>query len=748
MSIATPIGPTLMKNPSTPDSDHPLTNINDDLFGFVEIARRITPAVLKTLETDGMVIGLEGPWGSGKTTLLNYLRSELEIRKPKNIHIISIAPWLNGDISSLVSSLISPISEILDKMESSQIVARQGFWGRTKKASKSLGAILRDYGAKTGRILTPAARFAEYFVPGSKIVADGLETSARYLEDLQRNPTTAEEKTAISQKLSELDVGFIVILDDLDRLDPAQAVEVVRLVRSVADFPKITYIMCYDRSTLSHALQTGLNIIDGDFFLQKIIQLTFTMPLPESFDMRELFFNEAKDIFQDVNGNALKDELITELKSAIDSDGAHLKTPREVKIALNSLRFLYPSVKNEVYFPDMCRINLIKTTRPNLYKWIEEYLTSRSIVITDNATISDDSKKELGDRLKSILPGEAIISSNSIYSLRQFIPGVIKSEDSKKCVFNEVSMSEARDSIENKRLGSPLHYRNYFALTYPKTVMTDEKISELIDLAAKDPQLLSNELIILAKKQRSIGKNWFIHVLDRLDWNKIDSLDSVSIAGIIVAITDGIDAIISEGEVNKHFLTPSTAQLAEMTVIDCLKKLKKINQDEFSICSKRLATTCKSMNWLVGYFFRSEIHRRTKTDGGLSYSQQSPFEDAELVKYLDVLRKRTRELLDKDNIPKTEHLAAYLFGWRDLSGPEEPKLWVERHARDDIEFLCLLNRLRSWAMSDKIYYPLHRSTVEAFLDWDETLMRIEHLISTEHREKAMELKLAIEQGRN
>ncbi|WP_274857186.1 KAP family P-loop NTPase fold protein [Sinorhizobium meliloti] len=103
---------------------------------------------------------------------------------------------------------------------------------------------------------------------------------ADYLEKLGRNPTDAEVKKLISDKLASLDVRFLVLIDDLDRLEPQQAVEVIRMVRSVADFPKVAYVMCYDRSVLAHALERGLHVKDGDLFLQKVVQLTFTIPLP------------------------------------------------------------------------------------------------------------------------------------------------------------------------------------------------------------------------------------------------------------------------------------------------------------------------------------------------------------------------------------------------------------------------------------------------------------------------------------
>lgn len=65
-------------------------------------------------------------------------------------------------------------------------------------------------------------------------------------------------RAEISEKIAELDLSFIVMLDDLDRLEPAQAVEVIRLVKSVADFPRFRYLLCYDKAVLSEAIRRDL----------------------------------------------------------------------------------------------------------------------------------------------------------------------------------------------------------------------------------------------------------------------------------------------------------------------------------------------------------------------------------------------------------------------------------------------------------------------------------------------------------
>jgi len=80
-------------------------------------------------------------------------------------------------------------------------------------------------------------------------------------EFLTNRKTTAELRAEIGEKITDLDLSFIVVMDDLDRLEPAQAVEIVRLVKSVADFPRFRYVLSYDKAVLAHAIQTGLGLM-------------------------------------------------------------------------------------------------------------------------------------------------------------------------------------------------------------------------------------------------------------------------------------------------------------------------------------------------------------------------------------------------------------------------------------------------------------------------------------------------------
>ncbi len=723
-----------------PDSDRPLEQDDDDRLGFVDIAKQLAPVLLNTLDGDGMVVGLEGPWGSGKTTLLNYLRAELrEIKRP-NVHVITLAPWLVGDASSIVASLIEPIADVVDAANKATKTNKRCWWGRATTSLDGLGSLLRSYGAKTGRTLAPVAQFTGNFVPEAKILGEALELGSDYLDEASRNPTTAEQKAEISRKITELGISFIVILDDIDRLEPAQAVEVVRLVRSVADFPKITYLMCYDREILSQALSSRLNLKNGDLFLQKIVQLTFAIPLPEPFDLRRLFLEGARKIFN-ADGAILVD-----LRNAVDREGAGLRNPREVKLALNGIRFVYPAVKEDVYFPDMCRLHLIKVVNPQLYRWLEDYLSIRSVILNENVSVGDHDKIRLGKQLKEICQSEEIRTMRSISDLGTFIPALADSEVAKETVFTRSSLEDVQEMEIQRRLGSPFHYRYYFALNPPNTVMSNEKLALLLGLAEREHRKLTEELARLASERRISGRTWFEHVLDRLGDTRIESVDAQIVCGLAVAVSDAMDTVLRSNRQPGPF-SLSVERKALLVVKNCLRKLKMTNREMYQVATDHLVVNCTSLNWIVGTFFRTQIN-----DHGLVGKQEYPPETLILSQEeLDTSLKKLRERVGREevrsSIGEMPDIASYLFGWRDLTDLDTVKAWVKKFSDSDENFLKLLRHLQTRVFSDGVYYILRKHSVAQFLDWNLTLKRLKRLRGSEYKNEVEELELAVEEGK-
>lgn len=730
------------------DSDRALEDEDSDQFGFVGMAKRLAPSIVQAAKGDGMVIGLEGRWGSGKTSLLNFLRVELDSEQGEGIYTITIAPWLNGDSSSLVSSLLEPMAAILKNREKELEEVDGEQWSVTKDKVAEVSRLLRSYGPKTARRLASVANAAGFFIPGTQILGNALETGAEAAEAILPSELTPSEiKQELVHKIQDLDLGFIVILDDLDRLEPEQAIEVVRLVRSVADFPKVVYLMCYDREVLAHALKTGLQVEDGDLYLQKIVQLTFNIPLPEPFDLRTQFFDEAKEVYTKATGNPPEGALLDDLRSAVDREGGGLSTPREVKLALNSVRFVFPQVKDDVYFPDFCRLHLIKTTHYQLYKWLERYLSVRSVLVTGDANVSKDEKAGMGEELKVLLPSEDALSGRSIHSLACFIPGISNADAAAGRVFNSIKSSSVSEAIGLKRLGSPLHYRFYFALTGPKTVMRDQDFNSLLDLARDDVGHLTTRFAEEVRKRRTSGRTWFEHVLDRLDDECIATLNEEQLSGILQALSGMMDVAIKEDGAIRVF-SRSIDATANAVAKSCLSQLRELSPEKQgeTVCS--MARDGRAINWLIGYFFRSQLFRHGRVGDEACSPEQWVMSDEVLTDAIAILEERIGTQDTKALIPNLPDLSAYLYGWLNITGNDQAVDWVREYSRSDEGFIDILNRLRGWAMSDKVYYPLPETAVSRFLDWDYVTRRLESMKDGAYADQVAELQAAIGQARD
>ena len=226
-----------------PQGQHPdraVISKDEDRYGFTYIATELARAIQGIGREGSAVIGIEGAWGTGKTSLLNLLRIALDEQKEERTYVLSISPWLDGSDTSLVASLLLPVAGLIAEEEEKRLSAVELADLKEKEALTHTARTLMDYIRATARNLAPLAKVASV-IPGVRDASGALKALSESGWLKEKEKTTAQMRAEIGQKITELDLSFIVLLDDLDRLEPAQAVEVIRLVKSVADFPRFSY---------------------------------------------------------------------------------------------------------------------------------------------------------------------------------------------------------------------------------------------------------------------------------------------------------------------------------------------------------------------------------------------------------------------------------------------------------------------------------------------------------------------------
>ena len=79
------------------------------------------------------------------------------------------------------------------------------------------------------------------------MIGEGVKSLGATTDREASVPPLSELKDKLAKSLRELNHRFVVTIDDVDRLEPAEVIEILRLVRSVVDLPNIIYLLCYDQ---------------------------------------------------------------------------------------------------------------------------------------------------------------------------------------------------------------------------------------------------------------------------------------------------------------------------------------------------------------------------------------------------------------------------------------------------------------------------------------------------------------------
>ncbi|WP_095089650.1 KAP family P-loop NTPase fold protein [Mesorhizobium sophorae] len=451
---------------------------DEDKLGFREVAKRIATSLVDRASEDGLVVGLEGAWGSGKSSLLFLVGDELSklplATRPTVIHF---RPWLIGNRDALITSLFTELSNQLDQVALAAGDATRISITKAKKAGKALRSFMSAL-SKAGEMVEVAGDVAG--IGAVKYAGKGLK-AAGGMAGTNAPPQLADLKDQLVTSLRELGHRFVVTIDDVDRLEPGEIMEILRLVRSVVDLPNVIYVLCYDSEVLAHSIQAAASVQNGRAFLEKIIQLTVMVPKPEAFQLRQWFAEALRQI-----GVAKDEDERERLREVIDHEGGRqLRTPRSVVRALDSIRFFWPPLREiSADLADLVWLHLIKDGNPALYRWIEEYCGTAAALSLGTARV-DEAEKSQQSAAVEAAAGEHVFD-NDLYrhSFSAQLAGVTPNFSKSGPVFQLFERVDDRtrdEAIQSRRLASPDHYRLYFAMATPSHALRQSDFNALWD---------------------------------------------------------------------------------------------------------------------------------------------------------------------------------------------------------------------------------------------------------------------------
>ena len=154
-------------------------------------------------------------------------------------------------------------------------------------------------------------------------------------------------KSKVSEHLRETNQKIVVVIDDVDRLDPDEIRMMMKLVRSIADFSNIIYILCYDDEIVEKALTT--DEYRGHDYQGYIAT------------------EELKDHFLEIVSKSEMDDYDTSVFKCISDYSLSL---RDVKTITSRFHLLYDVSNNNTCPADLLALTLLDTMEPDVYRWI------------------------------------------------------------------------------------------------------------------------------------------------------------------------------------------------------------------------------------------------------------------------------------------------------------------------------------------------------------------------------------------
>lgn len=304
--------------------DQPNSNFEKDFLGIDNHAQALTNFI-KSCQTP-LTIGIQGEWGSGKTSLLNSISNKLGDKEYK---IITINAWEQALLSKpeetllkIVNEIINNLTEELSDKEKYKTKISQNFEKITKGA-------LRVAGAAIGGSST------------ADVVKDLMDNNQSVINDLKNTLTEVTLRIVERKKYDKI----VIYVDDLDRIDPPDAVSILELLKNIFDIEHCVFVLAIDYQVVVKGLEKKFgkrndsNEWEFKAFFDKIIQLPFMMPIGQ-YDIGNYIQELLKQVnYLNSNQEKINDVEISEaLTNIIEfSIGGN---PRSLKRLVNSLSLI------------------------------------------------------------------------------------------------------------------------------------------------------------------------------------------------------------------------------------------------------------------------------------------------------------------------------------------------------------------------------------------------------------------------
>jgi predicted KAP-like P-loop ATPase len=689
-------------------ADQPARSIKEDALGRGPFAIALADAMTGWTEPESLVVALMGAWGTGKSTIKNFVVEALEgLPEATRPLIVPFTPWDVAGTGTVADRLLREIAVALKQPDASaadkQLAEKWEAWAEGLKLTVTLveavpsttanALLIAGLGAVGASALLKAPAF-ELAIQVVGIIAAAVgavlklsstvaeRTSAFFASRAKRRERTLDAlKRDLREAMEKRDGQLVVIVDEIDRLPANEVQLLLRAIRANADFPKVVFLLVFERATVEKAI-TDQAHVDGRDYLKKIIQIPFSIPQTESRRVHKVLFQQL-------------DETLDDLPTTVSFDqrrwgnlffgglSHYVKTLRDVYRFTTTLEFhtgMFRSTGTmEVNQIDLLGLEALRVFEPDVYDALPAH---RQLLLegpgrTHRGVKKEDVLAEL-DRLLARAP----VANHA--AIKQIL--VVVFHPIEWLLQNYGFGTGFEEGWERElRACSERYFDRYFLLGIPEGDVSQREIADVL-AAVHDRDLLTSKLRDL--RDRSL----LDAMLARLEAYKeeIDLAVAVPFITALFDIGDGLAGSIGMSDFG-------AAVHASRIVYWYLRRLPSGEERERVLDAAMRATTGTQLPVDV------VSHERRREE---SQTRDFLISEARLPEFQALAVEKIRALAAQGALAAHSDLPSFLYRWREWAGEQEPREWAAKIGADADGAVALVRaftqNIRSYGMGDRV----------------------------------------------
>lgn len=229
-----------------------------------------------------ITIGIQGDWGVGKTSLLNMVQDRLADKKhgSKMYPVIYFNTWQYAQLDQEDHLTIAMLNDIVQHI--------QELNATPPSAKEKAGAILKSVGsmaANLGNQVVKNKTGVDVQAGVDAASGDGATAPAflRVMHLMVEYKQQFHELVEAFMEDKHPDSRLVIMIDDLDRIRPERALDLLSSVKNFLDVPHCVFVLAVDYSVIQRGVQAKMGAAErkqhGKSYFDKIIQVPFNMPV-------------------------------------------------------------------------------------------------------------------------------------------------------------------------------------------------------------------------------------------------------------------------------------------------------------------------------------------------------------------------------------------------------------------------------------------------------------------------------------